>query len=384
MRFSILLTFVGSFASVLVERGIYFLAREALDFSDAENLWLALLFGGTYVAGAALAHSLTRRFGERRVLGLSLLAHVAVLGLMAFRMTPLTVFAGLGLLGALSGIKWPIIETYVTAGSTPREAFKAVGRFNLSWALAVPTALATEGWLIHVHPPATFFVAGGLYVIVLAIVRTFPSRPAYLAADHPERPSRDDLAAQTALLALSRWLMLLSYICLWIAAPLAPGIFARLGVPTAVATGLAGTLDWTRLAVFAVLYLGMWWHGRRAPLIASMVALPAGFAMFLLGPDLFTVLAGLVIAGFGAGMTYFASLYYAMVVKNASVEAGGGHESFIGLGFVLGPIAGLLGETLTRATSSEAMGTALGIGPFVLFCCAAGLVGLMRRRPGRD
>ncbi len=98
---------------------------------------------------------------------------------------------------------------------------------------------------------------------------------------------------------------------------------------------------------------------------------------------LVTVLAGLVIAGFGAGMTYFASLYYAMVVKNASVEAGGGHESFIGLGFVLGPIAGLLGETLTGATSSEALGTALGIGPFLLICCAAGLVALVRRWPGR-
>lgn len=383
MRLSILLTFLASFASILVERGIFFLARETLGFSDARNLWLALLFGGTYVAGAAGSHSLARRLGERRTLALSLVGHVAVLGAMALRCTPFTVFAGLGLMGALSGIKWPIVETYVTAGSTPREAFGAVGRFNMAWGFAVPTAMALEGWLIHVYPPATFLVAGGLCVLALAICRTFPPRPTYLDADHPERPDARGLARQTALLALSRWLMLMGYICLWIMMPLAPGIFARLGVRTTLATALAGTLDWTRLAAFAVLYLGMWWQGRRCPLVASMLALPVGFAMFLLGSDLVTALGGLVIVGVAVGVTYYAALYYAMVVKNASVAAGGGHETFIGLGFVLGPIAGLLAETITGATSSKALGMALGIGPFILFCCAAGLVALVRRWPGR-
>ena len=52
--------------------------------------------------------------------------------------------------------------------------------------------------------------------------------------------------------------------------------------------------------------------------------------------------------GFTPQSAYTASLYYALVVKNASVDAGGAHEALIGLGFVLGPVAGLVGGALAK------------------------------------
>ena len=48
------------------------------------------------------------------------------------------------------------------------------------------------------------------------------------------------------------------------------------------------------------------------------------------------MVAGELLFGWAVGEVYFAALYYAMVVQNASVEAGGGHERIIGLGFALG------------------------------------------------
>ncbi len=69
-------------------------------------------------------------------------------------------------------------------------------------------------------------------------------------------------------------------------------------------------------------------------------------------------------------MVYYSSLYYAMIVKNASVEAGGGHEGLIGAGFALGPVAGLVGVALQPALGSAVLGMVLGVGPVFVACFA--------------
>ena len=72
------ITFGESFATMLIERGIYFFAHERLRFDDIENLALALGFGGAYVVGALTSHALARRLTEKRVLRLAQIgrAHV--------------------------------------------------------------------------------------------------------------------------------------------------------------------------------------------------------------------------------------------------------------------------------------------------------------------
>ena len=41
----LLLTLLESFATVLIERGVYFYTYNRLGFTDVENLWMALGFG---------------------------------------------------------------------------------------------------------------------------------------------------------------------------------------------------------------------------------------------------------------------------------------------------------------------------------------------------
>ena len=65
MKRAVPIIFVASFASVLIERGLYFIVREALRFSDELNLWLALMYGAVYVGGAVVSHAISRRVGER-------------------------------------------------------------------------------------------------------------------------------------------------------------------------------------------------------------------------------------------------------------------------------------------------------------------------------
>jgi MFS family permease len=357
---------------VLIERGLYFITREGLHFSDELNLWLALLYGATYVGGALTSNAVSAAIGERRALAWTFIGQIAVLVLLTFHCTTASVFVGAAVLAALNGLKWPIFESYVNAGLTPEQSFKAVGRFNLAWASSVPLALSVEGRLIVLWTASPFVLAALINVAVLVIVLGLPERPVHLAHDHPERPSSATLAREKALLAVSRWTMFMSYISLWVIAPLAPGLFARLGVQTELATVLASSADWARLAAFGLLLASAWWRGRVWVLALSYAMLPLGFFVTILAPTASCAVLGLVVTGFAAGLSYYASLSYAMTVKNASVDAGGGHEGFIGAGFFFGPLAGLAGTAATAHFGSTAVGMALSMGPCFVVCAAIG------------
>jgi hypothetical protein len=79
------------------------------------------------------------------------------------------------------------------------------------------------------------------------------------------------------------------------------------------------------------------------------------------------MLAGLVAFGAGHGILYFASLYYAMAVGGAEVDAGGTFEALIGAGYVVGPLAGLAaGDTHGGLVAATAAAGGLGLLPALM------------------
>lgn len=370
----LLIAFLESFAVVLVERGVYFFTDKVLAFSGALNLWLALAFGGSYVAGALLSHRAAGRQGEKRLLAVCLLGQAAcyvalAVGVCLEGPAGGVVFVGSAALGLLNGVKWPLIESYIGAGQTQVGQLRAVGRFNVAWASAVPAALALAGVLIRFVPPGLFALGAAVNLVSLWLMRPLPSRPAHMPHDHPDRPQADQLARYRALLGASRWQMIASYASMWIIAALIPGILTeRLGFGVMPATALSGLLDVFRLLAFVTLGSVPGWHNRFSPVLATMVALPAGLFMVLFGQSATVVLLGELLFGLGAGLTYYMALYYVMVVKNASVDAGGSHEGLIGLGFFIGPLAGLAGTYLATSSGHYAAGMLGGVGPLLAVC----------------
>ncbi len=380
------LTFIESFATILVERGLYFLTRDRLGFSDPLNLWLALAFGAAYVSGSLISHPLAMRFGEKRLLRAALLSQAALCAvlvgaLLGANPPAAVVFVCTALLGSLYGLKWPVIESYACANRTPREMARAVGVFALGWSTPVPLALAAAGPLIAWRPWAMLAAAGGVSIVSLLLVRALAPVVAHLDHAHPERPSGGEVRRIGALLIGSRWGMLLGYGSMWVLAALMPGIFARLGVPVATATGLSALLDVARVAAFAILWRWEGWHGRRDILAIAFVALPISFAVVLSGANLPVVLAGELLFGLAAGVLYHASLYYAMVAMNASVAAGGGHEGLVGAGFAIGPACGLLGVALAPAFGGNLPGILAGIAPLLVFSAVGTGRALLRGGP---
>ncbi len=381
LRRLLLIVLTEHVATILIERGIYFYTDERLGFTPTENLWLAFGFGVAYVLGALSSHRLAVRWGEKRLFVGIVVAELALHGLLVGLAAPPVLVAGVLLVGVLTGLKWPVVESYVSAGRTPTETARSVGAFNLTWSLSVPLTLLVAGPLIELWSPGLFALAAAMNVVSLALMAPLPGRPTHLPHDHPERLSAVRLRRCAGLLISSRWSLLASYSMMWVLAALMPRILGGLGFSVAAATALAAVLDMSRGATFGVLHRGSWWHHRRRPLVLVVFGLPLGFFAVLFGRHLAVVLAGEVVFGISMGITYYAALYYAMIVKDASVEAGGGHEGLIGTGFAVGPAAGLVGRALEPVLGSLMLGRLLGLGSLVLICAVGALRALLRIGP---
>ena len=107
--------------------------------------------------------------------------------------------------------------------------------------------------------------------------------------------------------------------------------------------------------------------------------MPLGFFLILFSGSLPVVLVGEALFGLGAGQIYCAAFYYAMVSKNASVDAGGGHESVVGLGFTLGPAVGLLAVALIPMVG-EIPGLLIGVGPLIAICVIGAILPMVKTR----
>ena len=289
----------------------------------------------------------------------------------------------LALVACIQGAMWPIFESYISAGETPAELGRVLSRYNIAWALSTAPALFLAGLLIASgHPWLLFVVAAGLFALVLLSCLAFPDKPSHFDQEHPARPHSELLERYRGLLAAARFAMLGSYMMMYVLAPLMPEIMRNVGFGTAAAARAAGVLDVARLAAFLGLFAYAGWHGKKAPILCSILALPIGFGVALFGSNAASVLLGEVLFGAAAGFLYTAALYYAQLVENASVDAGGAHEALIGVGYALGPSAGLVGTALAGGagpgSAAYIRGMSLATLPLIIGCSLFALRPLFR------
>jgi hypothetical protein len=371
-------TFIAEFATVLVHRGVYFYTREALGFGENENLLLALCMGAVYVIGALPSHRTAKWLGNRRALLCLLACQIATLALVYQRPRGWLLAVGFLVFSGLNAMMWPIVESFVSAGLTPLAASKAIGKFNIAWSIPVALAVWASGPIIYHTGAGLFLCAAGGMVLAMTLVLRLPAMPEHLAADHPERPSPERLRWLSALMMSSRLSMVAGYAMLYVLSPLLPVLLSRLGYTVVAQTALAGCLDAGRAVIFLVMERTQTWHGRRSVLALVAILIPIGFLLALSGGRGDLIAFGLVVFGASHGVSYFASLYYAMVTGNAAVKSAGTHEGLVGAGFVLGPAAALVGRELGSLWHQAAVGILAGVSPIVAFGALGGLWPLLR------
>jgi hypothetical protein len=267
---------------------------------------------------------------------------------------------------------WPLVESYVAAGRSPIEQSRSTGWFNLAWAGAAPFGMAAAGPLLDLWWGGMFVVTAMGMLIGYLFIRPIAASPTHMPHDHPDRPLAATMLRYRRLLLASRPALLCMYALVYILAPLFPAIYDRVGLTNIkLAPALSAIPEVVRWIVFFALFATHRWHGNAVIVVAAVLLLPVGFFLALLGPTLPVVIGGEVLFGLAEGVIYFTALYYALVVKNASVDAGGAHEGLIGLGFTVGPIAGLAGQYLRETWGDRVWGNIAGIGPLIVICTAA-------------
>jgi hypothetical protein len=248
---------------------------------------------------------------------------------------------------ALTGVLWPIAESYMSGGRSGPALRSATGTFNVVWSSALVVAYWLMGPLVKPHPLLVIVGVGVIHLGSVGLLAFFTSFPAaHKHEDHHPAPP-----VYARLLGVFRMQLPTSYLVYSALTPYLPRACDALAIADDWRTPLAATWLAARVLAFAGLQRWHGWHGRWATAWAGSFVLLLGFGAAVLSgtigrhagreAGIAALIAGLAVFGVGMGIIYCAALYYAMAVGNAQVDAGGKHEALIGVGYGAGPICGL-------------------------------------------
>jgi MFS family permease len=358
-------TWVNSLGSGILWSGVPFVTERQYGFTQRENLSLALAQSVIYVAVALASGPLLRRLATGR--GLSARGWIAAVfcfqmlaSLVSLAGTAGVVFAACAISAAGAAL-WPVMESYVAAGQHGHDMRRSIGWFNVTWMSATGGALLVMAPLVASGNASLSLLAMvPVSLLSLAILPRFPAQP----APHPPEKAHTHIAPQYPfLLRATRFVVPTSYVFISALGPVLPFLLRDLHLDDGLKTPLASVWMFARMLTVMALSQAAFWHGRWSTLAIGVTLLAGGFTAVALAPSTAALVVGLAAFGAGHGIIYYAGLYYAMAVGGAEVDAGGRFEALIGVGYVIGPLAGFAGGASP--------------GGLVTATCAAALLGLL-------
>lgn len=361
------LSFLCSLGTGSLWTGLPFVAEHDFHFTKSQNMWLAVAESAVYAVVAFFSGGLLKRLGAfaapRTVLGGILLFTLAMCLLTLTGSLWALVATALGVSTA-SAMMWPIVESYLSSGRHGHQLRSAVGVFNIVWTTATAAGLVLMGPVFATDASRIAIVAiGPVCALAIVCLPWFPaSPPPHL--EHGQPPPVPPV--YRPLRAASRALLPTSYLLIGTIGPMLPYITSGIGVAPEWQTPTSSA--WHAVRVIAM--LAMWrlsfWHGRWATLAVGAALMAGGFLLAMGAGSVATLLGALAAFGAGHAVLYYASLYYAMSVGHAEVDAGGHFEALIGVGYITGPIASLVGMAIAGEGGARGLVIALAIGASTL------------------
>ena len=353
-------TFANSLGScVVTSSGLYFITKQGYHFSDVQNSLLAVLLGLMYIVGAKLAGRVPGWLG-RLTGGMS---HRAVLVVLMLTMAVLCTLPQIALwlrkpgeplrawpiwtvvlvYSPLTGVLWPIVESYLSGGRSGATLRRVMGRWNIVWSSAGAAATIILSPVVAKFPAGAVMSVGACHIAAALLLIFFSPEPAeHLEGEHEPHPP-----VYNQLLVTLRFLLPMGYAVSSALGPYLPHAARDLHVPEYLQAMLATA--WLAPRVFTFVFMQRWqgWHGRWFLPVIGGIGLVASFAAAILssrlpsGVGLAVMLISLACFGASMAIVYAAAIYYAMEVGKAEVDAGGTHEALIGTGYAVGPSFGL-------------------------------------------
>jgi len=341
---------MNSFATVLFFNYLYFFMRAQFGFNDKDNLAFAALLGLAYTFSSWQAGRFARRYGYFTALklGLSIMLVSLAVGSQLNSAPGLILTAIIVTLGMC--LIWPTIEALVSEGETPEGVPRAVGIYNITWAVTNATAYFIGGTFIQTFGfRSIFYLPIGIVLIQLALTFWLQNHAAELArlavnkpptAPPPPDPHRPSLAKAKAFLRMAWLANPFAYIAVNTLIAVIPGLAARLHLSPMLAGFICSLWCFARLGTFLMLWSWTGWHYRFRWLVTAFGLLVVSFAAILIVPSLAVLLLAQIFFGAAIGLIYYSSLFYSMDASEIKSEHGGIHEAAIGAGNCLGPAVG--------------------------------------------
>ena len=363
----------NAFAASYYFNYLMFLLQRDHGFTNLDNLALSAVHGFLYVGASWFAG----RFGQRHGyftslrIGFGGMGAAVALGWMlpsaAGQVTALIVWT-LALC-----FTWPMLEALASEREPKERLPHRIGLYNVIWAATAGLAYFVGGTLFeHLGRQSLYWLP--LVIHALQWISLGP-----LERLHARIPAPRAVAAAVEILdpipkhdeRVTRVFQKLA----WMGNPFAymamntliavvPGIAEHAGLGIEEGGRLMSAWFIVRTLTFAILWAWHGWHYRIGWFLGSFLLLILGFIAIMTTRQVWMLIVAQVAFGWGTGLIYYSSLFYAMDGSDTHGEHGGIHEAFIGLGMGSGPAVSALTLWLSGAAMAPAaaVGTALVAG----------------------
>src|SRR5471030_218562 len=159
---------INSFATVIYFNYLYFFFRDQFGFDNKHNLALAALIGLIYTLASWQAGKFAQRFGNFTALKIGFGVMAAGLAVGSQLHFVAGAIAAACVVNVGMCFIWPVLEALVSEGANPA---RAVGIYNITWAVANASAFFIGGTLIEkLGYRSIFFVPLSFMLLQFALV----------------------------------------------------------------------------------------------------------------------------------------------------------------------------------------------------------------------
>jgi len=238
---------------------------------------------------------------------------------------------------------WPGLESALCKFVSGKALAKSSGWYNVSWSSGATIGYLVAGLIYGRKPAGVFWVAGGLSIlfgIFFALLFRAPSQ---------EPAAQNEAEKGPVYLLYLSWLANgMVYFALNVLRNIFPKLAESLGFSSQSLGALLLCLSLAQCLLFIILNRTAVWHFKFWPLPAALLVAFAGLVIVVFTEKLWGFALGFLLIGAAGGVTYSASLYYAVSLESSIAGSRSGwHEFYLGLGGFAGPlIGGLLAHLL--------------------------------------
>ncbi|MGI6037964.1 MAG: MFS transporter [Limnochordia bacterium] len=331
-------------------QGVFFLVGSLAAAMATERAFLIGAIGtahyGVKIIFSVFFGRLSDRVGRRGLLllacALKIVALLLLLGPTRLEFVSLSYLVA----GITAAIFWPLISAWVGDGAHGDELLQRLGRFNIAFSIGMLVGPLVTGWAL-----AWSMVGAVLFgVFIIGLIMALILKVA-------EPPVQEVVETNDDLEVISPWVYVgwLANVANFIAVGLLRMLFPKIGLAHGFSSSTIGVLlaifygGWFVVFLFLLRFSG--WPYRPGPLLVLQSIGIFGFLILWRAQSALSFAIGLFLFGLCVGMTYFSSLFYCQDGEDEKGHKAGYHETFLGVGMLIGPVlGGLLADRFSLQT----------------------------------